>query len=211
MPARAHRVCYVLLYDLAQWRTGLIRPERQPRSMAALARKCDMSEATLRRALAELESLGWVTRIPNPGRGKIPGIQVQPGRDAPQRVSMAMTSAERSRNYRDRRKADQESVTHHGEVSAFTESPSRESDATNHVRQRDDFAGQDGCPAVGGRRDEGEVVGMPAEAKPLTVTIAGRVHPAEACRSCGEPVPSRFAYDGCHMMCAPPAVAKAAA
>lgn len=202
MSARAHRVCYVLLYDLAQWRSGLISPERQPRSMAALARKCDMSEPTLRRALSELESLGWVTRIPNPGRGKIPAIQVQAGADAPQKVSAAMTSAERARNYR-QRKADQGSVTRHEDVSGFTGPASRISDVIRHASGRDEFAGQGGCTAEGLGRDEGKGVGMLVEAVPLTVRIAGRTHPAEICKGCEDLAPSRFAYDGRHMMCSP--------
>jgi DNA-binding HxlR family transcriptional regulator len=206
MSQRAHRVLSVLLYDLARWHTGIIPPERQPRTRAALAKKCDMSEATLNRALSELEDLGWVVRIPHPGRGLTTGIQVEIGRSAPPKTSRPMTAAERARRYRERKKAAQQNVTPVAESGSDSRDASRKNDVTRHVTGRDDFAGQDGRAAVRPsvtRGEVGEVAGesLPSPAEPLTLTIAGVQWPAVLCLGCGCPVAEVVSFDGCHAMC----------
>jgi DNA-binding HxlR family transcriptional regulator len=212
MSQRAHRVLYVLLYDLAQWNTAVILPERQPKSHATLATKCDMSVRNLKRALLELDELGWVERTPHPGRGLTTTYQLQVGMDAAPKRRTAMTDAERARRYRERKKAGQETVTADSaedpESGPDSRDASRICGVIRHGAKSDEFAGQSGHAAVRDRRDEGEGVrvadeSLPSPAEPLTLTIAGVKWPAILCRGCGSPVAEIVAFDGCHATCEP--------
>jgi DNA-binding HxlR family transcriptional regulator len=212
MSQRAHRVLYVLLYDLAQWNTAMILPERQPKSLATLATKCDMSVRNLKRALLELDELGWVERTPHPGRGLTTTYQLRVGMDAAPKSRTAMTDAERARRYRERKKAGQKTVTDDPSDEPGSGPDSRDASricgVIRHGAERDDFAGQRGRAAVRDGRDEGEGFGVadetiPMAAERLTVTIAGRKWPALVCLGCGSPVAEVVAFDGCHATCEP--------
>lgn len=138
VPPRDYRIFGALVYR-ADWSTGVIPQQFQPRSLEALAKVTRMSRASVATGLAHLESHGWLVRErQQPGRGYATRYALRIGLDcgcipAPA-IAPPKPEAERSRRYRARQKASRICVTEPGEASSIP--------VTKRQASRDDVAGQ---------------------------------------------------------------------
>jgi hypothetical protein len=129
LPATAVLV-YRTILDHADWETGDFPAEWQPRSLARLAEWVGKSEGSTARALNLLEEYGWIRRdrAEVPGRGRRTTYTLLVGRPRPGRL--AMTGAERTRRYR-QRKASQPGITPEPETLTKSRDEPSQSDVTN--------------------------------------------------------------------------------
>jgi hypothetical protein len=163
IPARDYRV-YSALLRKVQWDGPAVIPAKfQPRSLQEIAKLARMSVASAKRALAHLESHGWIQRDrKDPGRGHCTHYQLTPGLDCdciPQRPEPA-SDADRARRYRQRKKAAQDRVTRPDKAAQSDVSLRQEAaqiDVSKRLTSRDDIAGQAVFSAGG--RGKGEGVG----------------------------------------------------
>jgi hypothetical protein len=152
MPPRDYRIFGALVFR-ADWASGVIPKQFQPRSLTVLANITRMSRASVAEGLNHLERHGWVTRTrQGPGRGKSTVYGLRIGVDCNcagvNEVNQAApkTEAERARAYRERKKASRIRVTEDPEASGIG--------VTKRPASRDEDAGQNRVCAKEGR-DEG--------------------------------------------------------
>lgn len=177
IPPRDYRV-YRALFHRATYNSAVIEPRFQPKSIKRIASDTNCSEATVKRALAHLESHGWITRVrrETPGRGYRTNYVLLIGTDCdctPERPE-AKSDAERARLYRARKKLRTEStepahtlVTDEPAQIPVTESSSNcrdevaRIDVTKRLASRDEPAGQTAFSGKSVRwRGEGKSVAL---------------------------------------------------
>ena len=174
MPNGCYRVFFAML-DKADFGTAALRGPWQPRSVSDIAHWAEVSEATAKRALTDLERHGWIERRRNAGlgRGHKTSYAINLGVPWPERESSAVSGAERTRRWRERK------VAHNGVTGTWKEA---QMEVTRDTIQRHITAAQHGGSA-GRAVTEGVGKGKPLCAVCLTpldpvLPAAGyRTHP----------------------------------
>ena len=165
VPVSDYRV-YQALLARADWKTALIPVRFQPRSLEELADLSKLSVATVKRTLGHLQRHGWIQRHRYltdkgiGGRGHPTRYRLDLGADCdcvPDRPA-PLNGAERTRRWRERKKAAQGSVTlpdKGAQVDVTTGEKLAQFDVTKGLSDSHTTAGQPAFCAEEGR-DEGE-------------------------------------------------------
>jgi DNA-binding MarR family transcriptional regulator len=150
LAARDYRV-WRELFRRVDWTSddALIADRWQPKSVDELADRCRMSRASVKRALRNLDDLGWIVRSQEKrGRGYAVHYQLDIGRDQPARPKAEPTGdAERARRYRARKKGGQPAVTQEsskgGQIAVTQDEETGQECVTKGFTSRDATAGQE--------------------------------------------------------------------
>lgn len=106
LPSPAVRV-YDALLSRADWVTGTLPDNRQPRSLNEVAKWAGLARSLVAEHLNVLESYGWIERDrpPELRHGLSTTYRLSMGRDRPAEVSEPLSGAERTRRYRERKRS----------------------------------------------------------------------------------------------------------